>query len=85
MNALPTPPCRVVLPDGKVVPLGAGARAAVLAAVHDMASEGLRCLALANKVGLCSGHVCCTGPCVVTQHISRILLAAGPPIRAGGL
>ncbi|PNW83467.1 hypothetical protein CHLRE_05g242350v5 [Chlamydomonas reinhardtii] len=40
---------RMMLPDGRVVPLTPVARAAVLGAVKDMARDALRCLALAVK------------------------------------
>jgi len=43
---------RVMLPDGKVMPLSAPCREAVLAAVDTMAGEALRILALAKKTDM---------------------------------
>ena len=43
---------RVMLPDGKVVPLSSTCREAVLAAVDTMAGEALRILALAKKTDM---------------------------------
>ncbi|KXZ46192.1 hypothetical protein GPECTOR_46g261 [Gonium pectorale] len=40
---------RMMLPDGKIVPLTEAARSAVLGAVRGMAKDALRCLALAIK------------------------------------
>ncbi|GFR44662.1 hypothetical protein Agub_g5952 [Astrephomene gubernaculifera] len=40
---------RMMLPDGRILPLTSAARSAVLAAVRDMARDALRCLALAVK------------------------------------
>lgn len=41
---------RMMLPDGRIVPLTDVARAAVLGAVGQMARDALRCLAIAVKV-----------------------------------
>jgi len=42
---------RVLLPDGKVVPMSKEARAAIGGAVDRLAAGALRCLALARKGG----------------------------------
>ncbi len=41
---------RMMLPDGRIVPLTDAARTAILGAVSEMAHDALRCLALAVKV-----------------------------------